>query len=39
LAWCVTSHAKKKLERKSYSTEIGVDGMPIDSRHPIYQYR
>jgi hypothetical protein len=30
---------KGDVERRGYSTEIGVDDMPIGPRHPIYQQR
>jgi hypothetical protein len=37
---CLNCHAliERKIER-GYSTEIGVDGMPLDPKHPCYQPR
>lgn len=33
---CASHHsgAKAEQERKGYSTEIGVDGWPVDRHHP-----
>src|SRR6266516_4717158 len=28
--------AKKREEARGYSTQIGVDGWPVDPRHPVY---
>jgi hypothetical protein len=28
---------KREIESKGYSTEIGVDGWPVDPHHPAYQ--
>ena len=28
---------KKDLERHGYDSTVGVDGFPLDPRHPIYQ--
>jgi hypothetical protein len=29
--------AKRKDERRGYSTQIGLDGFPVDPAHPFYQ--
>lgn len=29
--------AKQKEETRGYSTKIGLDGWPVDSRHPVYR--
>src|SRR5262245_12556458 len=36
---CVRCHnvTKQEIERHGFSREIGIDGLPIDPRHPIYQ--
>ena len=36
---CRSCHdsAKRKDERRGYSTQIGSDGFPTDVRHPFYQ--
>jgi hypothetical protein len=38
---CATHHNsfKKKLEQRGYSTQIGIDGWPVDQRHPLYRKR
>jgi 5-methylcytosine-specific restriction enzyme A len=28
--------AKRKDERRGFSTQIGLDGWPVDGRHPVY---
>ena len=28
---------KKDIERHGYSCDVGVDGFPLDPRHPIYR--
>ena len=30
--------AKQSQERRGYSTEIGVDGWPVDGAHPIWRF-
>ena len=30
---------KKMIELRGYSTEIGVDGWPVDPKHPAYRSR
>jgi len=30
---------KDIIEQRGYDPAIGVDGMPLDQRHPIYRYR
>ena len=36
---CTLCHdsVKRTIEQRGYSTEIGVDGWPIDARHPCYR--
>ena len=36
---CLACHLslKAQAERKGYHCEIGLDGYPIDPRHPVYQ--
>jgi hypothetical protein len=36
---CATHHNsfKKKLELRGYSTQIGIDGWPIDPMHPLHR--
>ena len=38
---CKTHHesTKKRFEARGYSTEIGVDGWPVDPKHPVYRGR
>lgn len=31
--------AKKVVEQRGYRTDIGLDGWPLDPRHPIYRVR
>jgi 5-methylcytosine-specific restriction protein A len=31
--------SKQQIERRGYSTEVGVDGWPVDSRHPVFMKR
>jgi 5-methylcytosine-specific restriction enzyme A len=33
------SSAKAVIEKRGYDPAIGVDGAPLDPRHPIYRYR
>ena len=28
---------KQQMEKRGYATDIGVDGMPIDPKHPVHQ--
>ena len=37
---CFACHnsVKKLIENRGYDPAIGVDGMPLDPRHPIYRY-
>jgi 5-methylcytosine-specific restriction enzyme A len=36
---CTAHHSgsKQQEERRGFSTEIGVDGWPTDSKHPVHQ--
>jgi 5-methylcytosine-specific restriction protein A len=38
---CASCHsgAKRIVEQRGYDPAIGVDGMPLDPRHPVYRYR
>lgn len=38
---CKTHHdsAKRLIELNGYSSTVGLDGLPIDPHHPIYQKR
>ena len=31
--------AKKQLEMRGYRTDVGLDGWPLDPRHPVYRAR
>jgi 5-methylcytosine-specific restriction enzyme A len=35
---CASCHsgAKAEVEKRGYRTDIGVDGMPLDPKHPVY---
>jgi hypothetical protein len=35
---CYTHHnaVKKEQENRGYATTIGIDGWPVDERHPVY---
>jgi 5-methylcytosine-specific restriction enzyme A len=36
---CASCHSSTKavIERRGYDPAIGVDGMPLDRRHPVYR--
>jgi len=33
------SSVKQKEEKRGYRSDIGVDGWPIDHKHPVYQIK
>jgi hypothetical protein len=36
---CASCHSgtKQEQEKKGYSTDVGVDGWPVDEQHPVYR--
>jgi hypothetical protein len=38
---CATHHQghKKRMENRGYSNAIGIDGVPLDQKHPIFRGR
>jgi hypothetical protein len=38
LCWQHHESSKKREEQRGYSTRIGLDGWPVDMRHPAYSH-
>jgi 5-methylcytosine-specific restriction protein A len=38
---CAQCHnrTKQQIERKGFYNDVGLDGWPLDPRHPVYQHR